>query len=74
MEEVTPIDQQHSDSTAKVDEPKLNELDHCAPNVSKAERLKRLALNGVVRQTSDETYTAGNYEIIYVGGSLISCR
>lgn len=69
-----PIKQQNSDSTAKVDTPKLNELDHCAPNISEAERLKWLALNGVVRKTSDETYKAGNYEITYVGGSLTHCR
>lgn len=48
--------------------------DPCAPSLSKAERLSRLALFGSVRQTGAETYEAGSHEIFYVGATLISCR
>jgi hypothetical protein len=56
----------------------LNEkenTDHCAPNLSKAERLKRLALKGNIRETGANTYTAGNgYVTFSYLGDLISCN
>lgn len=56
----------------------LNEkenTDHCAPNLSRAERLKRLALKGNVRETGANTYTAGGgFVSFYTGGdSLMQC-
>ena len=50
------------------------EVDHCAPDIEKAERLRRLALKGVVRETGYQTYTTGNYEIVFSGNSLYRCR
>ena len=52
-----------------------NEPDHCAPNISKAERLRRLALRGTVRETGLNTYTTGNYEVVFISGTeLFSCK
>lgn len=52
--------------------------DHCAPGLSKAERLRRLAMHGNVRQTGEASFAAGNKEVTFypdgVGGGLISCR
>lgn len=48
--------------------------DHCAPNLKKAERLRRLAEKGKVRETGYQTYTTGNYEIAFSGNELINCR
>lgn len=57
---------------------KVEDTDHCAPNLSRAERLKRLALKGNVRETGANTYTAGNGYVTYVtfgySGDLISCN
>ena len=50
------------------------ELDHCAPDIEKAERLRRLALKGVVRETGYQTYSTGNYEIVFNSNSLYRCR
>ena len=48
--------------------------DHCAPSLSKAERLKRLALKGNVRETGANTYTAGGgYVSFNYGDSLLQC-
>ncbi len=63
--------------------PKLSErkpepiiLDHCAPKISKAERLKRLAQHGTVRQTSSDSYYAGFHSVDFFSydGSLLNCR
>lgn len=48
--------------------------DHCAPNLSKAERLRRLAQHGVVRQTGEEVYDVGNRQLYFSTGTLINCR
>ena len=50
------------------------ELDHCAPDIEKAERLRRLAFKGAVRETGYQTYSTGNYEIVFNSNSLYSCR
>lgn len=49
--------------------------DHCAPNLSRAERLKRLALKGNVRETGLHTYTAGGGFVSFYnsGDSLSQC-
>ena len=50
-------------------------LDHCAPSISKAERLKRLAQHGVVRETGTGDYSAGNHTVAFsYDSSLIYCR
>jgi hypothetical protein len=50
--------------------------DHCAPNLSKAERLKRLAKHGSLRETGAGGYQAGNHEVMFntYDGSLVYCR
>ena len=55
------------------DVPKQTLLDHCAPNISKAERLKRLAQYGKVRETGLDTFTAGGHSIVLSYGMVISC-
>lgn len=52
----------------------VEDLDHCAPNISKAERLRRLASKGSVRETGYQTYTAGNFEISFSQSEVINCR
>lgn len=56
--------------------PENAEGDHCAPNLSKAERLKRLARHGSVRETGAGGYQAGIHEVMFntYDGSLIYCR
>jgi hypothetical protein len=50
-------------------------LDHCAPGLSKAERLRRLAQHGVVREAGNGEYTAEGRSVYFMfDGSLISCR
>lgn len=50
-------------------------LDHCAPNISKGERLKRLAQHGLVRETGAGSYSAGVRSVTFFeyDGSLLSC-
>lgn len=53
-------------------------LDHCAPNLSRAERLSRLAKHGVVRQTGPDSFSVGYRDLSFfsadIGGGLLSCR
>ena len=50
-------------------------LDHCAPNLSKSERLKRLAQYGTVRETGNDSYSAGTRSLhFFYDGSLLNCR
>jgi hypothetical protein len=52
--------------------------DPCAPGLSKAERLRRLATYGTVRQTGEEEYSVGfrtlRFYSALLGGGLVSCR
>jgi hypothetical protein len=54
----------------------LSLFDHCAPNISKPERLKRLGKYGAVRQTGMGEYTVGEHKVHYLGGGseLYDCR
>ncbi|MDY0746547.1 hypothetical protein SNE35_18685 [Paucibacter sp. R3-3] len=50
-------------------------LDHCAPSLSKAERMKRLAQHGTVRETGTGTFEAGERTISFgYDGALAYCR
>lgn len=51
-------------------------LDHCAPGISRAERLVRLKARGVVRQTSENSFTSGLSEITFLGSQedVLFCR
>lgn len=49
--------------------------DHCAPDLSKAERLRRLAQRGTVRETGFGGYAAGGRSVTFLSdGSLLSCQ
>lgn len=49
-------------------------LDHCAPGLSKAERMKRLAQHGTVREAGSGRYEAGNSSVTYFESELLSCH
>lgn len=51
-------------------------LDHCAPNLAKAERLRRLAQHGTLRQTGPGVYEAAGREVAFFtsDNSLLNCR
>lgn len=50
-------------------------LDHCAPNLSKAERLKRLVQHGTVRETGTGEYNAPGHSVhFFYDGTLLNCR
>lgn len=49
--------------------------DHCAPNLTKAERLKRLAQHGTVRQTGDGSYSVGYRSLDFLyDGTMLNCQ
>ncbi len=50
-------------------------LDHCAPGLSKAERLKRLAQFGTVRETGMNEFKAAEHRLTFLpDGILIGCN
>lgn len=51
-------------------------LDHCAPGITKEERLKRLAKHGSVREVGSGIYSVGLKRIHFFTGdnSLLSCQ
>lgn len=51
-------------------------LDHCAPNLNKEERLRRLSTYGKLRQTADGAYTAGERSVTFFtfDNSLLHCH
>jgi hypothetical protein len=50
--------------------------DHCAPNLGKAERLRRLGQHGTVRQTGPGVYETAGREVAFFthDNSLLNCR
>lgn len=49
-------------------------LDHCAPGISREERLKRLAKYGKLRETGVGFYSAGGRSVrFFYDGTLLSC-
>jgi len=50
-------------------------IDHCAPGLSRAERMRRLALNGTVRESSKDSYSAGSKVLSYFhDGTVLYCN
>ncbi|RJG13559.1 hypothetical protein D3879_10075 [Pseudomonas cavernicola] len=50
-------------------------LDHCAPSISRAERLKRLSRHGELRETASGSYSAGGRSVhFFYDGTLLNCR
>lgn len=62
--------------TADVEHPpKSPQLDHCAPGLSKSERLKRLRQYGDVREAGKDDYRAGGRSLqFFYDGSLLYCN
>jgi hypothetical protein len=49
--------------------------DHCAPNLSRAERIKRLSRNGELRETGSGIYVAGERSVhFFSDGGLLNCH
>ena len=49
--------------------------DHCAPGLSKAERMRRLALNGTIRESARDSYSAGGKILVFFyDGTVLSCN
>jgi hypothetical protein len=62
----------------RVAETKIYESDqnsnHCAPNLSRQERINRLAKKGQIRQTSENSYSAGSSFVSFsFAGTLMNC-
>jgi hypothetical protein len=52
-----------------------SQLDHCAPNLSRTERIRRLSSYGELRETSAGSYSAGRRQLtFFYDGSLLDCR
>jgi hypothetical protein len=48
--------------------------DHCAPNISKSERLKRLSTHGTLRETGLNEFSAGSRSITFLSTTeLLNC-
>jgi hypothetical protein len=55
--------------------PQGDQTDHCAVGLSRAERLRRLALKGNVRQTGSDTYDVGSRSVMFgYDGKVLYCR
>jgi hypothetical protein len=53
----------------------LSSSDHCAPSLSRSERLKRLARHGVVRETGQGSFSAGTKTILFqYDGTVLYCN
>lgn len=64
----------YSQNSSSVLDSKL-ETDPCAPELSKQERLRRLALFGSVKQNSENSYSAANRTVMFgYTGRLIYCH
>ena len=49
--------------------------DHCAPGISRSERLRRLALHGPLRETSKDSYISGSRAVSFFSdGSVLLCN
>ena len=54
--------------------PAAKNLDHCAPNLTKEERMRRLSQYGTVRETGYGEFSAGGKSIMLSGSTVISCN
>lgn len=76
-----PTKIQKRETTATANQPPLPKAkntdtsDHCAPNLSREERLRRLALSGSVRQSGANSYSVGLKTLsFYSDGGIIFCN
>ena len=63
-------------AAAQTEEPPKPGPDHCAPNLTKEERLKRLSTYGQVRQTGEGTYSVGYRSVTFLtyDNALLNCQ
>jgi hypothetical protein len=62
-------------SAPVVANPQGDQTDHCAVGLTRAERLRRLALKGSIRETGSNTYDAGSRSVMFgYDGGVIYCR
>lgn len=75
FETVIPDASQSSKGT-KSDKPSSAEsTDHCAPGITRSERLRRLALNGPLRESAKDSYSAGSKSVMFFyDGSVLYCH
>lgn len=52
----------------------INLEDHCAPDLSRAERKRRLSKFGTIRETGLGTYEAGAHRLVLSDSTVISCE
>lgn len=76
LREVERRDAREAEKRRRASTPPTQKKDHCAPNISRAERLKRLQENyGQVRQTGSSSFVAGGHSISFLTGNrLYSCN
>src|SRR6516165_2249455 len=56
-------------------EPSAKNGDPCEPEISREERLRRLATFGTVRQVGFGQYQAGDHELMFLrDGTLVHCK
>jgi hypothetical protein len=65
-----PDNLKQKNKNSKIDQ---SGTDHCAPNLSKEERLRRLALKGPIRETGFDTFSNSGGSVQFSYGTLISC-
>jgi hypothetical protein len=62
--------------TPKSDKPSSSDsTDHCAPGLSRSERLRRLALFSTLRESAKDSYSAGSKSVMFLyDGSVLYCN
>lgn len=58
---------------AAVPQPVAEVADHCAPGLSRKERLRRLAQHGTLRETGYNTFSAGSHTVMLSGSEVLLC-
>lgn len=48
--------------------------DHCAPGLTRQERLRRLAQHGSLRETGYNTFSGGSHTVTFSGAEVLYCR
>lgn len=73
---IPKFDTKNSDLSTNAVSPddSVNLEDPCAPDITKAERKRRLSRFGTIRQTADNSFSAGEHSIVfYSDGTLALC-
>ena len=67
---------QQAAKAPKSDKPSsADSTDHCSPGLNRSERLRRLALNGTLRESAKDSYSAGSKSVMFFyDGSVLHCN